>query len=164
MGRENKWIKNIGRNFSIKSIQKYFYNIKASPTIKQKYEKIRYFNKKKILKYDKNNQIHDIAINKIYNTPSIIGINDVFYNAEMEVDFFDKNIQKGSVDLLIETKNHIYAIEYKSRHTDNNRRHAKLQLKKAKHFIKKNFGTDITKLLYIYGDFETEVLERIAPY
>jgi len=163
MGRDSKWIKNIGIDFSIDLIDKYFSRKKVKPTVREEYQKHRYSKTKKDLKYDRDNLNHNNAIEKIYNNPSLVGINDTFYNAEIEVEFFDKNIQKGAVDLLIETKSNVYAIEYKNRHTDNNRRHAKNQLKKAKYFVKKNFGTNITKLLYVSEDFETEILEKIVP-
>lgn len=114
--------------------------------------------------YQKAAQIHDEMVEKIYNNPSLIGINDTFYNAETEVDFFNKTDSEGAVDLLIETKNNIYAVEYKNRHCKNNRKHAKIQLKKAKYHIKKNFGTDITKFLYVSGDFNTEILNRLIHY
>lgn len=164
MGKNNKWLKNIGGNFSIESIQKYFSNIKVGPITKEEHEKHRYSRTKKDLKYDKDSLAHNNIVDRIYYNPSLIGINDTFYNAETEVDFFEKGVHRGSVDILIETKTNIYAIEYKNRNSNHSRRHSKIQLKKAKHFIKKNFGTNITKLLYVSGNFEVETLERIAPY
>lgn len=164
MGRDSKWIKNLGRNFSIDSINKYFSNTKVKPMTREEYEKHRYSKTKKNLKYDRDNITHNNAVEKIYNNPSLIGINDTFYNAETEVDFFDKEIHKGAVDVFIETKNDIYAIEYKNKNKNHSRKHAKIQLKKAKYYIKKNFGTDITKLLYVSENFEVEILDRIVPY
>ena len=101
MGRNSEKIKNIGRFYSVDKIKDHFSKLKYKPTTREEYERQRYFESQRDIN---NNSKHDSAINRIYENPSLIGIDDEFFGAEVEVEFFKRDLKKGAVDVLIETK------------------------------------------------------------
>lgn len=100
-------------------------------------------------------KIHDKRLEEITNSPEKINIPDRFYSAETETRFYnEKGEEKGRTDIIIETKDEIYAIEYKTTGHRNAQKNAKEQLIKTKKFL----GINITKLLYVFGKYNVKEL------
>ncbi|MBT4376587.1 hypothetical protein HOD29_04400 [archaeon] len=149
MSRTNKaTIKNIPRNYSIEDLeQQLFPPSKKAKSQKYEYKSCVQSHKQKIKK-------HNSSLEKIAEAPELIGIPDQFYHPEIEVGFYDKHEQKGSADLVIETKDFKYVIEYKSNDSKGNKQTAKKQLMSARKFLKENYGMKIDKMLYVWGKFK----------
>lgn len=149
MSRQKYIIKNLG-TYTVDSIEEEFEKSKDK-------NKNNHYKKKSIIqKFLGNMKTHDSALEKIINAPEIINISNHFYSTQKELDFYEDRRHAGSADIIIETKDDTYAIEYKTNNTRNARRKAKKQLNAAKKFL----GIDITKLLYVFGNNNVQELEK----
>lgn len=165
MKRNKIKIKNIGKNYNSLDLEEYL--LKNLPT---KNSKKNFQQKAKTQFHQKNKSLHDSAIKKIYENPGLIGINDEFYSARKEIDFFEFRVKRGAVDLFIETPNQKYIIEYKCNNSTDCENKAKTQLRKAKRLLRDEANTKIglenTTLLYVYGNFSAEKLtsKGLVPF
>ncbi|NCN86810.1 hypothetical protein GW932_03175 [archaeon] len=146
--RQNKiCIRNLGNDYSVETIEK--------DLLGKDYKKRE--NKKNTDQFDllsKRPGSHSKGLLKIINNPEIIGINDHFYHASPEVDFFEKNTQAGSVDVFIETRTNQYIIEYKCNDHKKNREKVSDQLPKGEKYLKIARKLNPNKpciLLYVFG-------------
>lgn len=154
MSKNKTSLKNIGRDYCIENLEDKLFD-RAEDKSKYRHR----HRKAKDGLYEENMGKHDSSIRAIKDDACLIGINNLFYHAHTDEDFFCGHIKKGSVDVYLEIPGEKIAVEYKCNDTINNRSYAKIQLRRAERFLKVNQGIRLTKLLYTHGsDFKTDEL------
>ena len=100
--------------------------------------------------------IHDARVEKIYDHPEIIGLEDIIYRSMAE-QFKQNNRLIYEPDLLMFDGNKYYIVEYKC--SERGRNKAMKQLKTAELWFNQHYKDRFAEYLFVYGiTFETEMI------